>query len=346
MVDIVGGKIVYNEMNSNSNGGTELLARRLAAGIPAEELKDFQITLSRKRNLESDKIRIFWAHDLPGDPESEFLKTDKDSYHAYVFVSNWQMQAYINAYGLPWGKCIVITNFIEPIPAHVKPIDKVNLVYFSTPHRGLQILVPVFKEIAKRFTDVHLNVYSSFGLYGWGESDKSFEPLFNEIREHPNMSYFGTVPNEEMREVLKSQHILAYPSIWAETSCLVLMEAMSAKLLCVHPNYAGLSETGGRWTYEYQWNEVPNDHARTFFQVLEVAIKIYKDMQLQSSGDITPLDIGLKQMKDYADTFYNQQTRLMQWRNFLNSMRNNIPVESRIIKPTTAEIFTYNSRRK
>ena len=104
------------------------------------------------------------------------------------------------------------------------------------------------------------------------------------------------------------------------------------------------SETGGRWTYEYQWNEVPNDHARTFFQVLEVAIKIYKDKQL--SKEITPLDVGLKQMKDYADTFYNQHARLMQWRNFLTSMRNNIPVESRIIKPTTAEIFTYNSRRK
>lgn len=340
MVDIVGGQIKYNEMNASSNGGTELLARRLIAGVPKEELADFQITLSRKRTLETDKIRIFWAHDLPGDPESEFLKTNKDDYHAYVFVSNWQMQAYINAYGLPWGKCVVITNFIDPIEPHEKPTDKINLVYFSTPHRGLQILVPVFKELVKRLDNIHLNVFSSFELYGWKESDASFQPLFDEINNHPNMTYHSTVSNEVMRETLKSQHILAYPSIWAETSCLVLMEAMSAKLLCVHPNYAALSETGARWTFEYQWNEIPNEHARSFFQVMEVAIRMYKDKATNPS-----LENGLISMKNYADTFYNSHSRIIQWRNFLGSLKQNIPIESRIIKPSPKEIFQYNSRR-
>ena len=176
-MEINGGVIKRNETTQNAMGGTEIIAYAIHKNISNELLKEFQIVFSRARELDENKIRIFFCHDLPGDPESEFLK-DKEkqnAFHKYVFVSNWQMQQYIGAYNLPWSKCIVIQNAIDPILIHEKPKDKINLVYFSTPHRGLDILVPVFEKLTEKYDNIHLDVYSSFKLYGWGEKDDQFK---------------------------------------------------------------------------------------------------------------------------------------------------------------------------
>lgn len=342
MADIIDGVIRYNEVDAKSNGGTELLARRLVENIPKEDLNGFQIVLSRKRTLENNKIRIFWAHDLPGDPESDFIKTSPNDFHIYVFVSNWQMQAYINHYNLPWSKCVVIGNFIDPIPAHEKPSDVINLTYFSTPHRGLNILVPVFKELAKIHPDIHLNVFSSFKLYGWTDSDAPFKPLFDEMSKIERITNYGTVSNAEMREFLRYQHILAYPCTWHETSCLVLMEAMSAGLFCVHPNYAALPETSARHTFEYQWHEDPMIHAQNFFNVMNAGINFYREKEKHEN-----FTNGLKLMKGYADMFYNTTSAITHWKNFLAAMKVNIKKEDIPLKAkeNNGEFFSYNTRK-
>ena len=75
---------------------------------------------------------------------------------------------------------------IEPAPADVfdmKDKEKIRLVYTSTPQRGLEILVPVFEKLAEVHPDIHLDVFSSFKIYGWDDADKQFEPLYNRIRD-------------------------------------------------------------------------------------------------------------------------------------------------------------------
>ena len=116
MAEILGGEFKRNETNEKSMGGTEQLTMKVAERIDKKLLADFQIVSSRVRELDEDKIRIFWAHDLPGDPESEFLSTTngKDKFHKFVFVSNWQMQNYIARYQIPFSDCVVLRNFIDP----------------------------------------------------------------------------------------------------------------------------------------------------------------------------------------------------------------------------------------
>ena len=63
-----------NEISKNAFGGTELAKRKLASIIDPELLKEFQIISSRHRDFNPEKIRIFWAHDLPEDPESAKFK--------------------------------------------------------------------------------------------------------------------------------------------------------------------------------------------------------------------------------------------------------------------------------
>lgn len=278
--------IQRNETNQNSKGGTELLQDRLYDGLVSRELlEQFQIVFSRVRELDETKFRIFYAHDLPSDPESEFLKNGGwNKFHKIVFVSNWQMQAYINYYNIPWSHCVVINNSVEDLGHFSRPdmFGKVRLIYTSTPHRGLNILYPVFDALCKRYEgiiDLELNVYSSFKLYGWGQRDEQYKELFEALEAHPKINYHGTAPNHEVREALGNSDIFAYPSIWPETSCLCLIEAMMTGLLCVHPNYGALAETARGNTMMYQWHEDLNEHAMIFYGALDKAISVVNDNQ-------------------------------------------------------------------
>lgn len=332
MSQIINGEFVRNEIALNSKGGTERMSLELCSRIDKELLQEFQIVSSRVRDLDESKIRIFWAHDLPGDPESEFMSNHnlRDKFHKYVFVSNWQMQQYINRYDIPWSKCVVIANAIEPFENKVKPSteDGIRIIYTPTPHRGLNILVPVFEMLQKKHENIHLDVFSSFELYGWKDRDAEYKELFDRIESSPHMTNHGTVENSVLREHLSNSHIFAYPSIWPETSCICLIEAMSAGLLCVHSNYAALPETAANWTHMYQFNEDLNKHAGTFYNVLDIAITNYDRM----ASNAAP-------MRSYINAFYNWRVRESEWTSFLYSMKEQVKDRA-----FPSEMFSYKVR--
>lgn len=324
--------IDWNEISSKSNGGTELLCRELEKRLAPELLDKFQIIPSRVLNpLDPERIRILWAHDLADDPSSNHLANGGwRRFNRIVFVSNWQAQAYIAKYSIPWSKCMVMPNAIVPIAEHEKPEDKIRLIYTSTPQRGLNILASVFDELCKTHNDIELEVFSSFNIYGWPENDKNFEGLFEHLKGNDRVQYHGAVPNDEVRETLKRSHVLAYPSTWAETSCLCLMEAMSAGLVCVHPNYGALYETGARWTLQYQWQETLEGHAGVLLNVLNETINgIRESRKPSASSVVTGLKGQLIGQKRYADFFYGWDIREREWESFLRGIEGEakIPTE-------------------
>lgn len=309
-----------NELNRNAKGGTELLMERLVSAFPSEILDKFQIIPSRVRALQEDKIRILYCHDLAEDPEARAaLEYDKwRRFHKIVFVSNWQMQRYIDLYNIPWSRCMVIANSIEPIEYKEKEEGPVRLIYHSTPHRGLNILIPVFEKIAETDSDVILDVYSSFALYGWQERDKPFEDIFERCNSHPQINYHGSTSNDVIRESLQQSDIFAYPNIWQETSCLCLIEAMAAGCLCIHPNYGALYETSLQLTNMYQWNEDINNHASLFHFLLSNAIQ-----QIRHSREFN-IRGNLKMQSDLSNLVYNWEYRKKQWEYLFNYLSNTI----------------------
>lgn len=313
-----------NEISAKSRGGTELMREGLEARLDSQLLEQFQIIPSRVRDLKEDKIRVLWLHDLPGDPESEHLKDGgHEKFHALVFVSNWQCHQYIGYYNIPWSKCIVIENAITPIDQETitKPTDKVKLIYHTTPHRGLELLVPVFEKLCEKHDNIELDVYSSFKIYGWDERDQQFEKLFDKCREHPKINYHGTVPNEEVRKALAESHIFAYPSIWTETSCLSLMEAMSARCVCVHPNLGALYETASGATMMYQWNPVKHEHANAFYLALDMAISNINRPGTEYMTNFARLSVDVR---------FNWEAVVPEWNGLLQALSNGFPtVESR-----------------
>ncbi len=306
--------IEKDELSVNAMGGTELMKYGLLEQLGEEFLQDFQIIPSRVRNLDESKIRVLWCHDLPDDPETEHLANGGWSkFHKIVFVSNWQAQLYIKKYNIPWSKTIVLLNAIKPIVTTDKPTDKIKLIYHTTPHRGLNILVPVFKKLADENPNLHLDIYSSFEIYGWGDRDEQFKALFEDIKTHPQMTYHGFKPHDEVLAALNKAHIFAYPSTWPETSCISLIEAMSARCMCVHPNFAALYETASNWTVMYDWQEQPAQHANKFYSALKASIDV-----IQNNPGI---QLKLEGQKAYTDMVYSWDIRKEQWRHVLESLR-------------------------
>lgn len=318
-----------NEISKNANGGTELAKRKLAEIIDPSLLEHFQIISSRHREFNPEKIRLFWLHDLPEDPESNKFKDENfvNALHKMVFISNWQYSRYQLIHSIPYNeKSIVLESGIEPaiVDLNNKPTDTIRLVYTSTPQRGLELLVPVFEELAKIYPNIHLDVYSSFKIYGWDEADKQFEPLYQKIRNHPQMTYYGFVPNSELKESLNKAHIFAYPCIWMETSCRAMLEAMSAGLVCVHPNYGALSETSGALNIMYHGDNTDmNRHANIFANNLEAAIKL-----VESNNHKNMINFG----KIYVDARFGIDRIKSQWEGMLKGLLDKYPtVESRQI---------------
>lgn len=300
----------------NAKGGTELLRDRLYSGFPRDVLLKFQIWFSKydRSRVDYSKFQILYCHDLPEDPASQHLANKGwERFHKLVFVSNWQMQNYITAYQIPFSRCVVIQNSIIPIEPSAPDDGIIRLGYWSTPHRGLEILVPVFEKLAAEYDNIILDVFSSFKLYGWDHTDTEYKSLFERCEAHDRINYHGAVTNDEIRRYVARSDILAYPCIWTETSCLVLIEAMSAGLICVHPNLGALFETAAGLTKMYPFDEDAQRHALMFYEYLKQAIEI---RMARSDTELRMLQKG------YADAFYNWESIKALWSVVFNQVTN------------------------
>tara|TARA_A200000113_G_scaffold218134_1_gene225291 strand:+ start:2888 stop:3850 length:963 start_codon:yes stop_codon:yes gene_type:complete len=263
------GEVVESELSANSKGGTEMMRQRLIDNVGKEVLEKVAIHLSRPRDLYDDVPNILWCHDLAEDPENKVLRDGGwDKFNHFVFVSAWQRDQYVVRYGIPYSKCSVINNAVEKkYDPKEKDIETIRFIYHTTPHRGLELLVPVFEALCKQHDNIHLDVYSGFEIYGWEQRNEAYKGLFERINQHDKMTHHGVVSNEEVLEALDKSHIFLYPNVWKETSCIALIEAIKSQVICIHPNYGALPETASNATIMYDWNEDVNAHANFSFAV-------------------------------------------------------------------------------
>jgi glycosyltransferase involved in cell wall biosynthesis len=169
-----------------------------------------------------------------------------------VCVSEWHAGAMRRRFGLDPNRVAVMRNAISPAFAKLFPDaaalaaakspDPV-LAYTSTPFRGLGVLLSVFPELYRREPRLCLRVYSSMKVYGTDELADPYADLYEQCRSTAGVEYVGSIPQPLLAESLKSASILSYPNIFAETSCIAVMEAMAAGLMVVTTELGALAET-------------------------------------------------------------------------------------------------------
>lgn len=310
--------ILRNEYNSKAMGGTELLIKELEERVDRNLLSQVTIIPGRMRGMPDDKTpKIFWVHDTYNDPEMAFLANGGwKVFQRLVFVSFWQMNSFIQAFDIPHSMCVVLKNAVPEAnkKRKFKPLlaeEPIKIIYHTTPHRGLNILQPVFQEL-QRHHNITLDVFSSFAIYGWENIDLEFADLYEALKNTPNVTYHGSKPYEVVRNALSESHIFAYPSIWAETSCRCLMESMIEGTLPVHSSLAALPETASNMTTMYSYHEDVQEHAQLFLNTLEVSI-------LQIRERPTEFSKFSKVNSEISTIWYGWEDRTKHWNDFLKS---------------------------
>jgi glycosyltransferase involved in cell wall biosynthesis len=129
--------------------------------------------------------------------------------------------------------------------AHLAEVKagQLRLAYTSTPFRGLAVLLACFPAIYKRHPTCQLDVYSSMLVYDQPAAADPYQRLYEQCRAMTGANYRGSLAQPELAKELAGASILAYPSTFAETSCIAVMEAMAAGLLVIASDLGALSET-------------------------------------------------------------------------------------------------------
>ena len=306
--------VLFNE----SFGGSENQLRLLLKYLPDKNFKDINLILNNASHdlLDKNRINILWMQHFVNQKEAQNLgsKDYVDKLDYIVFNSNWNFEKFGYQFKVPESKSIVIRNAIEKIDLIEKPKDKINLIYHTTPWRGLTHLLNVFKKFNQE--NLFLNVCSSTKIYGKKFNDQyssKYEKLFEECKNTKNVNYLGYVDNKKITELLKKMHIYAFPSVWPETSCISAIESMAAGCEIVTTNLGALYETCSPFGTFVGFDSNLDNLEKRYSKILSNSIKNYWSEKTQQR---------LKLQRETINSEYSWDVRSSEWINFFDDVRN------------------------
>jgi glycosyltransferase involved in cell wall biosynthesis len=266
------------DMFDKPMGGTELMFGELKKRLPESVWNDVSI-FNYLPQADFSKKTIFW-NQLSYDQEAvQFLKDPKyiEQIDHFVFVSHWQSEMYRKIFNIPGYKTHVIKNACigVDIKQPINP-EKIKICYTSTPWRGLDVLLQSWEKLNPQNSELH--VFSSCKIYGedFSKNDEYYVDLYNKCNELPGVIYRGSISNTDLRKELPQFDILAYPNTFEETSCISVIESLSAGLRVVTSNLGALPETTEGWARMYPYLMDKEKHASYFSKILNEEIEYVK----------------------------------------------------------------------
>ncbi len=226
---------------------------------PTEEMNSFDVIVmvaasigQTIRGLGVTRPMILWCHHAHDQAAVQALSSPEEraAFQGFAMVSQWQAMGYINLFGLPPEQVRILRNAASPMilaadhkdPWYVRGTPP-TLAYTSTPFRGLDVLIMAFPLIRTMVSDARLKVFSSMGIYGQTDEEDQFRALYELARVVPGVDYVGPLPQAQLAEALTEVDFLAYPSTFAETSCIAVIEAMAAGAHVISTALGALPET-------------------------------------------------------------------------------------------------------
>ncbi len=308
---------ILKKINNESLGGSENQLRLLLKHLPDESFKDINLILNNTNHdlIEKNKINVLWMQHFVNQEEAKNLgsKDYVNKLDYIVFNSNWNFEKFQYQFKIPESKSLVIKNAIENIDFHEKPKDKINLVYHTTPWRGLIHLLKVFKRLNLQNTE--LNICSSTIIYGKKFDSilgKKYENIFEECKNTKNVNYLGFVENNKIIELLKNMHIYSFPSIWPETSCISAIEAMAAGCEIVTSNLGALYETCTPFATFVGFDSNFDNFEKKYQKALENSVKNFWSKENQKK---------IRLQQEVINLTYSWTVRSKEWISFFEEAR-------------------------
>lgn len=257
--------------------------------------------------------RVFWNQHNPHVPGVEELPGCVEQM-TVVYISAWQQGVYRDFYGLAPGYIIpnACPPFYLPQPAHPDAFlaahpGPLQLAYTSTPNRGLRILVALFPALRQLFPGLRLQVFSSLQVYQVPAGDEdNFRELYAECRQTEGIDYYGSVPQLQLAAALRRTHVLAYPNVYEETSCIAAMEAMAAGCQIVTAALGALPETTAGFATLVPFDFDNQVFGRQYFDTLCQALRRWYDEPLALTAE-------LQAQSRYALQNYSWEIQASRW---------------------------------
>jgi glycosyltransferase involved in cell wall biosynthesis len=279
-----------------------------------------------RRNVGVTVPMVLWtphAHDQPAVRELS-RQNERWSWTGFAFVSDWQRQCYEKFFQVPREKGRVLRNAVSP--AFAQDFAQANdaapwfaageppvLFYTSTPFRGLDVLLRAFPAIRAELPGTRLRVYSSMGVYQIGAADDKYRALYDQCRSMEGVDYIGSVGQSRLAKELAGAAALAYPSTFAETSCIAALEAMAVGAAVLTTRLGALPETTAGLASMVEWQA---DEGRLAASFAAMAVAALRDMRHNPAASAARRDQRIKFIRDN----YLWAARAREWEQWLTQI--------------------------
>ena len=209
--------------------------------IPYPILTEFKEKINPKKF-------IAWVHDYPmySDFDASFMASAL-LFDKIVCVSKDHISALLARYPLCIEEeklCHIIHGVNTELFSEREKIKKVKnqFYYSSTPFRGLEILVEVFPLIREQVPDATLKVCSGLEVYN-KLNDTEYSELYKICKKVSGIDYVGNVVQKDLAKIAMESELMLFPSIFAETCGIVVLESQTAGTPIVCNDLGALKET-------------------------------------------------------------------------------------------------------
>ena len=227
-----------------------------AAAVSRDMLNSFDAVVVVSRAI-GKRIRetgvtvplVLWQHGSPPNNLAQDLANpaEREAWTAVAYVSDHQRKGFVDRFGLDG---VVLRNAASPgamaaplRPSFVERGEDPVLIYASAPGRGLDFALVAFATIREQFPGARFRVLSDQGIYQQGGDKDECGVFYALARSLPGVEFIGSVSQPALGLEFSRADILAYPTSFVETSCIVAMEAAVTGCL-VHTTALGaLPET-------------------------------------------------------------------------------------------------------
>ena len=224
---------------------------------------------------------VLWNQTATDQPSVQDLHrlNERKSWSGFAFVSNWQLEHFASEFWVDRSKSRVMRNAASPAfvsDFHADPWFVTGrppiLFYTSTPFRGLDVLLQAFPLIRAAIPGTRLRVFSSMGVYQIRPEEDEYQNLYRLSETADGIEYVGSVGQAQLARELAGTAALAYPSTFAETSCIAAIEAMALGAAVFITRTGALPETTGGLAsmteFQPDRGQLANDFASTAINAL------------------------------------------------------------------------------
>jgi glycosyltransferase involved in cell wall biosynthesis len=302
----------------------------LAGGVTSDRLNGFD-AVAVQNSASGQRLRaagvtaplVLWSQHAADQPAVQPLghAEERGAWDAFFLVSQWQAESYAATFGIPTERIAILRNAAAPafrtLERGSQPFFRTGappvLAYTSTPFRGLAILLTAFPAIRAAVPGCRLRVYSSMGVYQVPEASDDYRVLYELARALPGSEYLGSLAQTALAEALAEADILAYPNVFAETSCISVMEAMAAGCLVVSSKLGALPETTAGFGFLMDPSNELVRMARDFATLLVAVIHRAREEPDQ-------FEDRLRRQRSHARAAYDWATRAEEWEQALQRL--------------------------